>query len=157
MADGGLNLYSPDQCQTLNERLAIFPGGRILVLTAEPVYKCPAAPYEAALLIDWRLRKKKVRSISTIEVYAAEPSPMGTAGIDVSEAIKQMLAQRDIAYFPGHQVVSVQAAQRQIAFANGKTVVSTFSFMYHHTERQKCWKAAVCWALQVGYLSTATL
>ncbi|TAK23812.1 MAG: NAD(P)/FAD-dependent oxidoreductase, partial [Myxococcaceae bacterium] len=103
--------------------------GRIVVLTAAPAYKCPAAPYEGALLIDAYLRKRGLREAVTIDVYAAEPGPMGVAGPEMSGAVKQLLEARGIPYHPEHQVTSVDAAARRLAFANG--VAADFDLLAH--------------------------
>lgn len=61
------------------------------MLTAAPAYKCPAAPYEAAMLIEAFCRKCGVRDTVQIDVYAAEPAPMGVAGPEVSSAVKSIV------------------------------------------------------------------
>lgn len=89
--------------------------GRILVVTAAPIYRCPAAPYEAALLIDAHLRQRGVRDRVEVAVHAAEPMPMGVAGKNVADAVQGMLAQRQIAYHPGHQISSAEAGSVRFA------------------------------------------
>jgi len=71
LAQAGLNLYTMDGAIAIRDTLARFEGGRIVVLTAAPMYKCPAAPYEAALLLESHLRKRGVRGKATIEFFAA--------------------------------------------------------------------------------------
>jgi sulfide:quinone oxidoreductase len=93
--------------------------GRIVVLTAAPAYKCPAAPYEAAMLVDSFCRKAGTRADISVNVYAAELGPMGVAGPALSSAVKQMLEAKGISYHPEHQVKSVDPAARRLDFANG--------------------------------------
>lgn len=121
LGEAGLNLYSLAGSAEIHKRLSRLRGGKIVVLTAEPLYKCPAAPYEAALLIDHWLRKRDVRGATEVAVFAAEPAPMGTAGPNVSAAVKDMLAQRSIAYYPEHKVVRVDPGAKRIHFANEHT------------------------------------
>ncbi len=59
-----------------------FGGGRVVVTVAALPYKCPAAPYEAALLLDDELRRRGLRARSEIERGA------GPEAID--EAIQQI-------------------------------------------------------------------
>lgn len=115
----GHNFYTLTGAESLRVALAATRKGRIVVLTAAPAYKCPAAPYEAALLIDAYLRKCGLRETVAIDVYAAEPGPMGVAGPEMSGAVKQMLEAKGIPYHPEHQVKSVDAAARRLDFANG--------------------------------------
>jgi sulfide:quinone oxidoreductase len=120
MADAGHTFCTLDGAVALREALAGFPGGRVVVLTAAPAYKCPAAPYEAAMLIDALLRKRGVRGNTTIEVHSAEPAPMGVAGPDASTAVRSMLEAKGIAYHPEHQIA--RAEQGSVAFTDGATV-----------------------------------
>lgn len=101
--------------ELLAARLQSFDRGRVLVVTAAPVYKCPAAPYESALLIDSLTRKRGKRSQVEIAVHSAEPGPMGVAGPNVSAAVKQILAERDIDYAPAHQITSVSDGTARFA------------------------------------------
>ncbi|MDO9018711.1 MAG: FAD/NAD(P)-binding oxidoreductase [Myxococcales bacterium] len=119
LTDAGHNFYTLAGAESLRAALEATRKGRIVVLTAAPAYKCPAAPYEGALLIDAYLRKRGLREAVTIDVYAAEPGPMGVAGPEMSGAVKQLLEARGIPYHPEHQVTSVDAAARRLAFANG--------------------------------------
>jgi len=108
LAEHGLNLYTLAGAQKIRAALGGFKGGRIVVLTAAPGYKCPAAPYEAAMLIEAYMRKRVVRAKTEIAIHAAEPAPMPVAGPVAGAQIKSMLEYKGIAYFAGHQVVSVE-------------------------------------------------
>lgn len=119
LAEAGHNFYTLAGTETLRSALGTLRKGRVVVMTAAPAYKCPAAPYEAALLIDAMYRKLGLREAVTIEVYAAEPGPMGVAGPEMSGAVKQLLAGRDIPYHPEHQVKTVDVAAKRLEFANG--------------------------------------
>jgi len=101
----------------LARQLQLCEQGRILIVTAAPLYKCPAAPYEAALLIDALMRRTGRRGRVSIAVHAAEPGPMGTAGPTVSAAVKHMLGERGIEYRPDHQLAEVRP--EQALFADG--------------------------------------
>src|SRR5690606_34918806 len=104
LQDAGHNFYTEAGAERLHAALEATRKGRIVVLTAAPAYKCPAAPYEAALLIDAYLRKRGLRDAVTVDVYAAEPGPMGVAGPEMSGAVKQLLEAKGIPYYPEHQV-----------------------------------------------------
>ena len=119
LAEAGHNFYTRAGAEALWAALQQFRGGRIAVLTAAPAYKCPAAPYEGAMLIEAWCRKQGVRDRVQVDVYAAEPAPMGVAGPHVSAGVVQLLAARGIAYHPAHQVTAADAAAGQLAFANG--------------------------------------
>ena len=89
-----------------------------MIVTAAPLYRCPAAPYEAALLIDDTLRHNGVRANVEIALHSAEPGPMGVAGANVSAAVTEILASRDIDYRPSHQITAVEHGSA--AFVDGQ-------------------------------------
>ena len=119
LSEAGHNLYSLAGATRFRDELAAFGAGRIVVLTATPAYKCPAAPYEAAMLIESALRRRGVRHRVQIDVYAAEAGPMGVTGPALSSAVRGVVESKGIAYYPEHQVTAVDPAARRISFANG--------------------------------------
>jgi sulfide:quinone oxidoreductase len=121
LADGGHDLYTLRGASAIFSALKSFRGGRVAVLTAAPAYKCPAAPYEAAMLVEAWLRSHGQRAATELDFYAAEPGPMSVAGPAVSAAVRQMVESRGIRYHPEHQLVSVDSNARTLAFANGTT------------------------------------
>lgn len=119
LAEHGLNLYTLTGTQQIRSVLGAFEGGRLVVLTAAPGYKCPAAPYEAAMLIEAFLRKRGVRAKTQIALHAAEPAPMPVAGPVAGAQIKAMLEHKGITYFPAHQVSRVE--EGALHFSDGQT------------------------------------
>jgi len=119
LTEAGHSFYSLEGALALRDALARFDRGRLAVLTAAPAYKCPAAPYEAAMLAEWKLRQRGVRAAVTIDFYAAEPAPMGVAGPAVSAAVRDLLAAKGIAYHPNHQLVRADAPDRRLHFEGG--------------------------------------
>lgn len=121
LAAAGHDLYTLEGATAFRDALAQRSEGRILLLTAAPAYKCPAAPYEAAMLVEAELRRRGVRGRVTLDLYAAEPGPMGVAGPQVSAAVRQVVESKGIRYHPGHQVTAVDPETRRLTFANGVT------------------------------------
>jgi sulfide:quinone oxidoreductase len=119
LAESGLCLYTPEGAQAIRDALKRFAGGRLVVLTATPQYKCPAGPYEAALLVESFLRERRLSEKTKMDFYAAEPGPMMVAGPTVSAGVRAMVEQRSIGYHPEHQAKAVDARARRIDFASG--------------------------------------
>lgn len=119
LAKAGHNFYTLAGAESLRDALARFTGGRLVVLTAAPAYKCPAAPYEAAMLLEHACRKRKLRDKTQLDLFAAEPGPMGVAGPDVSKGVRLMVEDKGIGYHPEHQVADVDPVARLIKFKNG--------------------------------------
>lgn len=108
LADNGHTFATLPGAQRLAPELDRITSGQVTVITAAPLYKCPAAPYEAALMIDAGLRARGVRDRVQVAVRSAEPAPMPVAGANVSAAVQGILAERGIDYLPGRQVTAVE-------------------------------------------------
>ena len=119
LSEAGLNAYSLQGATAIRDSLNHFKQGRIVILTAAPVYKCPAAPYEMAMLIEYHCRRLGVRDRVQIDIFAAEPGPMGTAGPEMSKQVRQMVESKGIVYHPSHQVTAVDPNGRTIKFSDG--------------------------------------
>lgn len=108
MQEHGHTFATLPGAQLLGPELQRISSGRITVVTAAPLYKCPAAPYEAALLIDAGLRARGVRDRVEVAVRSAEPAPMPVAGANVSAAVTGILASRGIDYQASRQITAVE-------------------------------------------------
>ncbi|MBZ0271874.1 NAD(P)/FAD-dependent oxidoreductase [bacterium] len=129
LADAGHNFCTLAGAESLRNALRDFRAGRLVVMTAAPAYKCPAAPYEAAMLLEHDCRRRGVRDNVSIDLYTAEPGPMGVAGPEVSALVRGMVESKGVFYHPEHQVTSVDAAARRISFSNGAT--AEFDLLVH--------------------------
>ena len=116
-AEGALNVYDLEGLSAAGDALRGFGGGRVAVAVTRLPYKCPAAPHEAALLAEWMLRKAGVRERCEIDVYTPEPFPMPTAGPEMGEAVKGMLAERGIGFRAG--VTTERVDTEELVFENG--------------------------------------
>ncbi len=116
-----------DGAQRLAPVIKAVSRGRLLIVTAAPLYRCPAAPYEAALLIDAMLRRNGVRGNVDIALHSAEPGPMAIAGANVSAAVTAILADRGIDYHPAHQITAVEPGRAD--FADGRS--ETFDMLVY--------------------------
>ena len=121
LAEAGHNLYTLTGAEALRDARVGLRRGRLVVLVSAIPFKCPAAPYEAAMLLESDCRKRKVRDAVQIDLYSPEPGPMGVAGPEVSKQVRQMVESKGIGYHPEHLVTHIDAAARRISFANGAT------------------------------------
>jgi sulfide:quinone oxidoreductase len=119
LAEAGCNLYDLDGTLRLRDALSEFRGGRVAVLIAGLPFKCPAAPYEAAMLIEASLRRRGLRERSDVDLYTPETLPMPVAGKALGEAVKGMVEVKGVGFHPQHKLASVDPAPRELAFENG--------------------------------------
>lgn len=119
LAAAGHDFYTLAGAEALRDARLTFNQGRIAVLVSAMPFKCPAAPNEAAMLLEYDCRRRGIRNGVQIDLYTPEPGPMAVAGAEVSAALRLMVESKGIGYHPGHQVTAVDPAKRQISFANG--------------------------------------
>ena len=104
LAEHTFHPYDLASAERLRTALSEFRGGRVVVAIASLPYKCPAAPYETAMLIDSYLRDRGLRATSHVDMYTPEPLPLPVAGPYAGHSVAAELAARSIAFHPRVQV-----------------------------------------------------
>lgn len=121
-AEGAHNVYSLEGASAAGRALRSFNGGRVAVLVSRLPYKCPAAPYETALLAESLLRKRGVGAGSTVDVYTPEPFPMPTAGPAMGRALTRILEARGIGFHPERSAARIDPDSRELVLGEGERV-----------------------------------
>lgn len=119
-SEGAHNVYTLEGAVSAGQALRDFTGGRVAVVVSRLPYKCPAAPYETALLAEAILRKHGVRARSSVHVYTPEPQPMPVAGPAVGRAVVALLETRSIGFHPEQSVERIEADGGRLVFAGGR-------------------------------------
>lgn len=109
------NVYTLDGAVTAARALQSFQGGRLVVAVSSLPYKCPAAPYETALLAEAVLRRRGVRGDTTIEIHTPDPFPMATAGRKLGDALTAMLIERGIEPHFEQSIVAITPGELSLA------------------------------------------
>lgn len=129
----GSDFYTLEGAAEFYKKLEGFKGGKIVVLIPSLPFKCPAAPYEAAMLIHNFINKKGLSEKTEVSVYTPEPGPMPVAGKEISNQVKLTVESKGIKYFPEHQLTEVNSST--LVFQNGKTAQYD---LLAYTPRHKC-------------------
>ncbi len=122
LAAAAHTFYSVAGAQRLQGVLEQFTGGHIVLLIPRLPFKCPPAPYEAAMLLREYLAQRGLASTSTLTVITAEGAPMPTAGPEMGQYILAELAQRAIGFIGQKKTVRVEGDARRIDFDDGSSV-----------------------------------
>ena len=101
------DLYQLEGVEKLRDDLKDFRGGRVAIVISSLPFKCPAAPYEAAFLLDEYFSKNGIRGKTEINIFTPEMLPMPSAGPEIGKKIKAELELRNINFTPEVQLVSV--------------------------------------------------
>lgn len=116
LAQSGYNLYELQEVERLRDDLKNFTGGKVAIVISSLPFKCPAAPYEAAFLLDEYFQKKGIREKTEVSIFTPEALPMPAAGPENGKAIKAMLEKRNIKFNPEIQLVSVDPNTKKLTF-----------------------------------------
>ena len=120
-ARSAYSFYDFDYARRLRRRLSRLKRGKIVIAAAQPPYKCPPAPFESAMIINWWARKKGIRKDIEISVYIPEPGPLGVAGKAASMRVRNALDQRGIELVTSAGVTEVAPDGHEASFANGSS------------------------------------
>jgi sulfide:quinone oxidoreductase len=122
--ESAYNLYDLSDVKRIRKAVENFDNGRIVVLITSTPFKCPAAPYEAALMLSTYFTEGR-RDVE-IEVVSPEPLPMPVAGPEVGNMVVSLLQSRGIRFTPQHQVVKIDSAKKEVVFQDEQTLFYDF-------------------------------
>lgn len=120
LAQSGYNLYELSGAERLRDNLPVFSGGKVAIVISSLPFKCPAAPYEAAFLLDEYFQKKGIRDRIEISIFTPEVLPMPSTGPENGKVIRSMLEARNIKFNPEVQLVSVDSNKKALVFNKGR-------------------------------------
>jgi len=119
----GLNhawtFYHAEGSEGLRDQLPKFSGGRLAVCVTAMPYRCPAAPYEGAMLLEHHFRKRKIRGDVELHFYSPEPVPLKAAGKEIGEGVLDLLRGQDIGFTGGVSLKSVNHEKGLLNFTDG--------------------------------------
>ena len=107
----GLNLYDHNHLKTIREKLLKIKSGSVAIVISSMPYKCPPAPFEAAMLIDSLLAEIGSRDDISIDVYSPAPITLPAAGADISERVLTMIQGKNIKFHGSHKLLSVNPSE----------------------------------------------
>lgn len=119
---GAHNLYTIDGATELRDGLQKFDSGKLVFLVSAVPFKCPGAPYEAAMLADGVLRRRGVRDKVDIQIFTPEPQPLPIAGPAVGAQVRALLSERAIGFNPGFKAREIDGKTKTVSFENGSMV-----------------------------------
>ena len=120
-ADGGYEFYTLKGAQKIYPVINNFKSGTILVSIFSKPYKCPPAPYEAAIQLHDYFVDKGIRDNVQIKVLIPGPTPLPVA-VNVSAQIEKLLEEREIKLYKKHKVVGLDPDKKIALVENNDPV-----------------------------------
>lgn len=121
LVEGGHEFYSREGAQRIAELLPSFEAGVAVIRVLGPVFKCPPAPNEAALMLHDYLTERGLRDAVTIHLINPLGSPIPVSE-ETSAAIVSLLAERGIEHWPSSQVQRLDPEAKVVHLADGRSL-----------------------------------
>jgi sulfide:quinone oxidoreductase len=118
LVEGGHEFYTVAGAFAMQDVIARFEGGRVVVGVTSLPFKCPPAPSEAALLMDDHLRARGVRDRSSIALVMPLGVPIPPSP-PASEALLRAFAERGIDWYPERLVAGLDAPRKVAVLSDG--------------------------------------
>jgi len=118
LVENGLILYDHNDLLEIHDRLENMESGKIAISIMGMPYKCPPAPFEASLLIDSMLRKRRIRDSIQIDFYSPAPITLPAAGPEVSKQILELINSEKIVFHNSCKIKSVES--KKLIFENSE-------------------------------------
>lgn len=129
LAQSGYNLYELKEVERLRDDLKNFSLGKAAVVISSLPFKCPAAPYEAAFLLDEYFQKEGIRNKTEISIFTPEALPMPATGPENGKIIRAMLEERNIKFNPEVQLISVDPDKKELLFEKDR--IESFNLLVY--------------------------
>ena len=114
------NLYDANELPRMRADLAHLDAGTLALAILGAPYKCPPAPYEAALLLDEHLRGRGVRNAIELVVTTPQPMTLPAAGPEISHFVAEALKDRDIEVRTEQRVQAIDVDSHTVSFAGDR-------------------------------------
>jgi sulfide:quinone oxidoreductase len=119
-SSAAFNLYDATDVERLAPAVQAFDGGIVAVGILGIPFKCPPAPYEAAMLLDDVFRRRGIRSRVVIQTFTPQPMSLPVVGAAGCAQVESFLLTRLIAFQPNRK--TVRLAGRTVYFDDGDTL-----------------------------------
>ncbi len=90
------HIYDLESALRSKKAIEDFSGGNIAVGVSRTPFKCPAAPYETALLLDYYYKKRGLGDKVRIRFFTPEGLPLPSAGSDIGNGTLDLMKSRGI-------------------------------------------------------------
>src|SRR3990170_4231901 len=114
------HIYDLESTLKFKEAVEKFEGGIIAIGVSRTQFKCPAAPYEVALLLDDYYSKKGMRDKVKFEFFTPEGNPVPSVGPEIGGKVVEFLRSRGINYHPKLKVTEITEGEAR--FETGESI-----------------------------------
>jgi sulfide:quinone oxidoreductase len=119
LSENGMILYDLEDVPKIRQKILDMKSGKIAFAITGMPYKCPPAPFEAALIINSMLQEIGTQKNISIDFYSLGPITLPAAGPEVSKQLLDILESENIKFYGSRKTASVE--QNTLKFEDGGT------------------------------------
>jgi sulfide:quinone oxidoreductase len=108
LVNNGMILYDIEHVPKIRQKILDLKSGTIAFAITGMPYKCPPAPFEAALIINAMLKELGKRDEVEINFYSPAPTTLPAAGPEVSKQLLEMLESENIKFQGSCKTITVE-------------------------------------------------
>ena len=109
-----------DAALAAGERVAGFRGGKVVVGVEQWPYRCPPAPFEAAMMLRYLAEQRGVSEKTEISLFHPWSQPMETFGPLMVQGFGRFLDQRQVDFVGDFELESHAVSDRRFRSADGR-------------------------------------
>ncbi|MGC8543910.1 MAG: NAD(P)/FAD-dependent oxidoreductase, partial [Vulcanisaeta sp.] len=116
----GYHNFTLDGALKLKEALQSFNGGKVVLFTPEPVYRCGVYPFEMVAQLDTLFSKRGIRDrvdITLIHPFEKPIQPLGPEAVKITE---ETFARKGIKYVGNAKPNTVDDKEKAVILSNGE-------------------------------------
>ena len=114
------HIYDLDATLRFKEAVEKFSEGTIAIGISRTPFKCPAAPYEVALLLDDYYKRRGVREKVKFEFFTPESIPVPAVGPEMGSRVLELLRSKRINYHSKQKLKAIKPGE--LEFESGDTM-----------------------------------
>ena len=119
--EGGVEYYSVAGAERMRDVLRDFDSGTIVIGILGHPFKCPPAPFEAALLLHDHFLERGIRDSVEIRTVGPMAAPVPITK-ELSQTILDLLNERGIDYVPNQQIIELDRGRNVALVAGGGSI-----------------------------------
>jgi sulfide:quinone oxidoreductase len=121
MVEEGSEFYTVEGADRVSRLLPSFEGGDVIIGVLGNFFKCPAAPFETAIMLHDYLEKKGLRATSTIKIVSPMATPIPISP-EASAGILEAVGERGIEWWPQSKVTALHPTTKSATLADDQTL-----------------------------------
>ena len=121
LVEEGSEYYTVEGAERVSRLLPAFEGGDVIIGVLGNFFKCPAAPFETALMLHDYLERNGRRSTSTITIVSPMATPIPISP-EASAGILEAIGEREIGWRPQSKVNALDPATKTATLVDGETM-----------------------------------